>query len=326
MRIWHWLSLVLVTISALAETNRTVMLVVGAPGEPEYGSNFVRQVEAWKSACEKAQTKQVVIGLGEGAQTNDLETLKTALASESKEGAEELWLVLIGHGTFDGKESRFNLRGPDISGSELAAMLKPFHRPMAILNMASCSAPFLNKLAGTNRVIISATRSGNEQSFARFGEYFSEAIGNPEADLDKDGEVSLLEAFLIASREALDFYKNAGRMATEHALLDDNGDGLGTQADWFRGLRAVKKPKDAAMVDGLPAQQFVLLRSPADSTLTAEQQARRAALEQAILQYREKKSQIPEDEYYRELEKLLLDLARSCELTNHPSASVPPGT
>jgi hypothetical protein len=309
MRIWHWLSLVLVTISALAETNRTVMLVVGAPGEPEYGSNFVRQVEAWKSACEKAQTKQVVIGLGEGAQTNDLETLKTALASESKEGAEELWLVLIGHGTFDGKESRFNLRGPDISGSELAAMLKPFHRPMAILNMASCSAPFLNKLAGTNRVIISATRSGNEQSFARFGEYFSEAIGNPEADLDKDGEVSLLEAFLIASREALDFYKNAGRMATEHALLDDNGDGLGTPADWFRGVRAIKKPEKAA-VDGLLANQFCLIRSEMDANLSLTDRARRDALERQVLQLRDKKSQMAEPEYYSQLEKLLRELTK----------------
>jgi hypothetical protein len=309
MRIWHWLSLVLVTISALAETNRTVMLVVGAPGEPEYGSNFVRQVEAWKSACEKGQTKQVVIGLGEGAQTNDLETLKTALASESKEGAEELWLVLIGHGTFDGKESRFNLRGPDISGSELAAMLKPFHRPMAILNMASCSAPFLNKLAGTNRVIISATRSGNEQSFARFGEYFSEAIGNPEADLDKDGEVSLLEAFLIASREALDFYKNAGRMATEHALLDDNGDGLGTPADWFRGVRAIKKPEKAA-VDGLLANQFCLIRSEMDANLSLTDRARRDALERQVLQLRDKKSQMAEPEYYSQLEKLLRELAK----------------
>ena len=73
MRIWCWLSLVMVTISALAETNRTVMLVVGAAGDPEYGSNFVRQVEAWKSACQKAQTKQIIIGLSEGTQTNDLD-------------------------------------------------------------------------------------------------------------------------------------------------------------------------------------------------------------------------------------------------------------
>jgi len=301
----------------------TVLIVVGASGEAEYGSNFVRQASLWQSACERAGARPITLGLdaglplpegegrGEGAlQTNDLALLQQALADEPKEGPEDLWIVFIGHGTFDGKEARFNLRGPDVSATDLAAWLKPFQRPLAIINTASCSAPFLNKLSGTNRVIITATRSGNEQSFARFGQYFAEAIANPEADLDKDGQVSLLEAFLMASRRAGEFYQTAGRMASEHALIDDNGDGLGTQADWFRGVRAIKKPSDKAAADGLRANQMTLIRSDADAKLSASDRSRRDELERTVSQLREKKSQMLEEDYYHQLEKLLLELAR----------------
>jgi hypothetical protein len=251
--------------------------------------------------------------------------LEQALAAEDKTTPAELWLVLIGHGTFDGKEARFNLRGPDLSASDLALWLQPFHRPLALINTASSSAPFLNKLSATNRVIITATRSGHEQNYTRFGQYFAESIANPKADLDKDGQVSLLEAFLMASRQVAEFYKAEGRLASEHALLDDNGDGLGTPADWFRGLRAIKKPKENAAMDGLLARQFHLIRSDAEAKLTDEQRARRDALEHEVLLYREKKSQLPEDEYYRELEKLLLPLARSYELNSRdaPPSPVP---
>jgi hypothetical protein len=309
--------------SVAADSSATVVTVVGAPGEAEYGSNFLQQAELWKTACSKASLRQVVIGLEKESATNDYELLKQALAAEPKDGAEELWLVLIGHGTFDGKEARFNLRGPDFSATELAGWLKPIHRPVAVINESSSSAPFINKLSGTNRVIISATRSGHEQNYARFGEYFAKAITAPEADLDKDGQVSLLEAFLMASRQAAEFYKVAGRLATEHALLDDNSDGLGTPADWFRGLRAVKKPKENAPVDGLLAQQFILVRNQAENSFNPEQRAQRDALERAVFLHREKKGQMPEEEYYRELEKLLLDLARFYEQVG---TNTPPGT
>jgi len=316
-----WISSFLSSVAA--DSSATVVTVVGAPGEAEYGSNFLHQAELWKSACSEANVRQVVIGLEKESATNDYELLKQALAAEPKDGAEELWLVLIGHGTFDGKEARFNLRGPDFSATELAAWLKPFHRPLAVIDESSSSAPFINKLSGTNRVIITATRGGYEQNYARFGEYFAKAITAPEADLDKDGQVSLLEAFLMASRQATEFYKISGRLATEHALLDDNGDGLGTPADWFRGLRAVKKPKENAPVDGLLAQQFVLIRNQVENNFSPEQRVQRDAMERAVFLHREKKGQMPEEEYYRELEKLLLELARFYE---GAGTNGPPGT
>jgi len=294
----------------MAELPTRVLIVVGAPGEVEFGTNFTRQATLWQKACQQAQCSATTIGLTDSAPTNDYELLKQTLDAEPKESAAALWLVLIGHGTFDGKEARFNLRGPDVSAADLAAWLRPFHRPMAVIDSSSSSAPFLNKLSGTNRVIITATRSGNEQNFARFGQYFAEAICDAEADLDKDGEVSLLEAFLMSARRVAEFYKIEGRLATEHALLDDNGDGLGTQADWFQGLRAVKKPQEHAAADGLLAQQFHLGVRDTGAKLSGEQRRQRDVLERSVLLHREKKNQMAEDQYYRELEKLLLELGR----------------
>lgn len=299
------------TASSNSTDRTTVILVVGAAGAPEFASNFMHQAELWQKACVRGDCAQTVIGLDSSAQTNDYEFLKSALADEPKAGLGQLWLVLIGHGTFDGKEARFNLRGPDVSASDLALWLEPFQRAVAVLDTTSSSAPFLNKLSATNRVVITATRSGHEQNFARFGQYLAEAIANPEADLDKDGQVSLLEAFLTASRKASEFYKVQGRLVTEHALLDDNGDGLGTPADWFRGLRATKKPKDTKAVDGFVAHQFCLVPSESERKLTPQQRARRDELERAVFALREKKSQFTEDQYYGKLESLLLELAGS---------------
>ncbi len=296
-----------------------LLLVIGAPGESEYGSSFVNQAELWEKAGEKARFTVEKIGLQESAPTNDCELLRVALAAEERDGPNPLWLVLIGHGSFDGKEARFNLRGPDLTTTNLAEWLRPFRRPLVVLNMASCSAPFMKALSGTNRIIITATRSGHEQYFTRFGEHFVRALQSPEADLDKDGGVSVLEAFLIASRRTAEFYKTEGRLATEHALLDDNGDGLGTQGDWFRGLRAVKKPAERAAVDGLQARQTCLIASKEDQGLSDGQRATRDELERSVLLLREKKAQIPAREYNSELERLLLKLAALYEKPAGPN-------
>lgn len=287
----------------------TVFVVVGAPGEEEFGRQFADAASKWEKVISQAQAKLVAIGW-QGTETDDLARFQAALAAEPKEGAGELWLVLIGHGTFDGKEAKFNLRGPDFTASELAEWLKPFKRPVAVLNCASASGPFLAKLSSPGRVVVTATRSGNELNFARFGGYFADAIGSADADLDKDGQTSLLEAYLLAASRVAEFYETEGRLATEHALLDDNGDGLGTPPDWFRGVRAVKKAKDGASADGLRAHQFVLVRSEQERRLPPAVRAKRDELELAIGKLRDQKSGMPESEYYKLLEPMLLDLAR----------------
>lgn len=302
-------------------TNTSLVLVVGASGSAEYQEVFTRQAQAWQQAAAMAGYPLEQVGLEPG-DTNDLQRVEQALAAEPKSGPGQLWIVLIGHGTFDGKEARFNLRGPDLSTKQLSTWLQPFQRRIAVVNTSPSSAPFLNALSATNRLIITATRSGHEQYHTRFGEYFAQALTSTSADLDKDDQVSLLEAFLVASRRAGEYYKLNGRIATEHALIDDNGDGLGTPADWFKGLRAAKKPSDKVAIDGLLAQQFHLLPSQADQDLTPQQQADRDTLVQRILEFRETKGSMAEEEYYRQLEALLLSLARVYyPATNGPSGA-----
>jgi hypothetical protein len=273
-----------------------VLAVVGAAGEAEFGGEFVR----WA-------------GLDTNAPGADLDRLQRALQDAPKDGAAELWLVLLGHGTFDGREARFNLRGPDLTTTNLAGWLKPFTRPLAVLDTSSASAPFLARLSRTNRVIVTATRSGSEQNFARLGGQLAAAIADAGADLDKDGQTSLLEAYLAASRGVGEFYASEGRLATEHPLLDDNGDGFGTPADWFRGVRAVKRAKENAALDGFRAHQFHLVRSEAEQRLPADARAKRDGLELAINRLRDAKPTLDAAEYDRRLEALLIELARLYE-------------
>ena len=113
----------------------------------------------------------------------------------------------------------------------------------------------------------------------------------------------------MASRRVGEFYEAEGRLATEHALLDDNGDGLGTPADFFRGVRAVKKPAGGGMVDGLRAHQIHLIRSNEEQRMSPEVRARRDELELSAARLRDSKQQLGEDEYYRRLEELMRALA-----------------
>jgi hypothetical protein len=306
--------LVLCTWSVVAATNgvMTVLTVAGAGGDDEYQKQFVEWAGNWEKAARQADAEWIGVGTEPGG-TNDLAALTNAFDRIPKDGLEPLWIVLLGHGTFDGKEAKFNLRGPDFSTIELGKWLDPYRRPLVIINAASSSAPFLNALSRSNRVIVTATRSGHEQNFARLGKYLSQTIADTGADLDKDGQTSLLEAFLSASRQTTDWYKSEGRLATEHALLDDNGDGFGTQADWFRGVRAVKKPEKGSAVDGLRAHQIHLLRHEGERRLPTEVRARRDEIELSIFRLREAKAKMKEDEYYRQLEPLLLEMARLYE-------------
>jgi hypothetical protein len=300
--------------TAHAQTNdqRTLVLVVGAAGEAEYGEQFSASADLWKRAGTNGGFKISIVGEATNAE-NDRVQLLTVLTNEITRPAGELWLVFIGHGTFDGRTAKFNLRGPDISADELAAALKPCKRPLAVIDCASASGPFLNALSATNRVIITATRSGYEANATRFGNYLARDAADPAADLDKDGQTSLLEAFLMASRQVEQFYKEEGRLATEHALLDDNGDSLGTPADWFRGVRATKKAADGKSVDGVRAHQMNLVRSSSEQELSPALRARRDELEAQLSALRDRKGQLNADDYYNQLEGILSETAKLYE-------------
>ncbi len=308
---------------------RLVLVVRGASGTSEYGQLFDSWSDRWEAAAAEGRAKFLRVGPKEsdsalpnsaetsqpGADRNSIElALREATAAAQSKQLDELWIVLIGHGTFDGRLARFNLRGDDIGTEELTRWLAPVSCPVAIANCASASGPFLKALAGPNRVVITATKSGAESNFARFGEYLSVAVGDPTFDLDKDGQTSLFEAYLSATRRTLAFYEAEGRLATEHSLLDDNGDGLGVRADFFRGVRLVQKVAGAALVDGRLAHQFHLVRSDSERQLSLETRQLRDKFELAVTQLRDRKQDFESDDaYYAQLEVLLVELASAYE-------------
>ncbi len=299
-----WLS------GAVVPDRPCVVIVVGASGTPEYAATFRQAADRWQAAAQKAGAEAIPIGLSNAAPITDRERLKSALTQNTSASAEPLWIVLIGHGTYDGREAKFNLRGPDITDGDLAGWLAPQKRPVIVIDCASASGPFLNRLSGNNRVIVTSTKSGHETNFARFGEYFTEAITDLRADLDKDGQVSLLEAFITGSSRVDEYYRTHSQLATEHALLDDNGDRLGTPANWFHGVRATQRAKDNAALDGTRAHQFCLVPSNRERSIPAAQRHRRDQLELSIAAVRDRKDKLGEDEYYDQLEKLMVELAR----------------
>jgi hypothetical protein len=300
-----------------------VVIVVGAPGSPEYTAQFRESADHWQAATDKASAESIRIGQSAEAGVTDRERLRSILAEKATASSEPLWIVLIGHGTYDGREAKFNLRGPDVTDAELALWLAPYTRPIVIINCASASSPFINRLSGSNRVVATATKSGYEMNFARFGQYLAESINDERADLDKDGQVSLLEAFLTGSSRVEEYYRTHSQLATEHALLDDNGDRLGTPATWFRGVRATQRAKDGAALDGIRAHQLHLIPSNRERGMPAEIRQRRNQLELSIAALRDQKDKLGEDEYYGRLEKLMVELARLYRQL--PGASQSPG-
>jgi hypothetical protein len=309
---------------------RDVCVVVGAEGEPEYGDAFRMWAKRWQDLFEKSNDeKPIGFKLIDGSasegseqasepdhQTQVLKWISHATASDDMQRPQERWLVLIGHGTFDPTQkvsaSKFNLRGPDLTTEMIAAALnqedeasnKGDKVKWIIINCSSCSGPFINALSGPNRIIITATKSGSEQNYARFGEYLSQCISDPRADLDHDKSVSLLEAFLLASDQTASFYESDGRLPSEQSLLDDNGDRRGTPAIFFQGLRPVKSPAENLALDGLRSKQTILQALPGAAPVDATLQAKIELIEEKIEALRGKKKELSEDDYYKQLEQL----------------------
>lgn len=290
-----------------------VLVVRGAAGEEGYGEAFARQAELWRKAVKETGYELVEIGPEQGGQAlvKLLETLEGWV--KQAELPRELWVVLIGHGTFDGRQAKLNLTGEDLTPDRLAAVLKAYQGRLVMVHTGSASQPFAEALKGLGRVLVTATKSADEVFYTRFGEPFAEAIGGlAAADLDQDAQVSVLEAFLYAADAVRQFYETEERIATEHAVLDDNGDGLGVRSESFAAGKL--KPEVTATVgdrpDGDLAKRTVLKLSPAEQRLTAEQREKRDLLEQQIEVIKQQRAKWGDDRYYEELEKLMLELGR----------------
>ena len=224
------------------------------------------------------------------------------IGARAKPG-DRVFVVLIGHGNPRGDDAAFNLPGPDITGAELAAALESFaEQQVVVVNTASASGPFVGALSAPGRVVITATQSGREYHATLFGEYFVAAFAEPGADTDKDERISLLEAFDYARREVRRAYEAEKKLLTEHALLDDNGDGEGSRV-------AGEFEADGALAHRVFLEQPPAAELGASPELVAMIE-RKQALEAEITELKRGKDTLPRDDYYARLERLLVELAR----------------
>ena len=298
------LSLLLVPGTDAIAADRVVLIVCSHPGTDEYQKPIAESADLWAEISREGGTEPALLGRAGGAR---LEEVGTALAETSPDA--ELWLVLLGHGSFDGKRARFNLRDEDLTDRALAEHLEGRTGTTVVLNTTAASAPFLATLSGENRVILTATKSGEQANLTRLGRHLAETFRSPTADRDQDGQVSLLEAFLGGAAAVTEDYETEGFLATEHALLDDNGDGQGTRSEWFVGLDPQHKPKGAKRTDGQRAHQLHLLPSELERRLTPEQRTRRDELETQVHALRARRKDLAEEVYYNKLESILLQLS-----------------
>jgi hypothetical protein len=299
------------TVQSQASPDRSKYAVIinGASGEPTYAKQFQQWTAALQAALVgrfgfardrvKLLTEKPSDSTSAPATAEEVKKLFAALSAELNSDS-LAFVFLIGHGSFD-KEAKFNLVGPDLSAAEYNAMLSalPTHR-VVVFDMSSASGEFIKPLAAKGRIVITATRSGQENNATRFTEYFIAALNATDADTDQDGHISVLEAFTYANRLTAEFYARAGRLATEHALLEDNGDGVGHQKmEGGDGLLA-----RATYLDSLSVEQA------AASAAVAKLMRDRTRLEGEIAQLIGRKSSMPEAAYESELEKLFIELAK----------------
>lgn len=209
-------------------------------------------------------------------------------------------VVLIGHGTFDGADAKFNLVGPDLTASEWKQLLAALPARAVVVNTTSASFPFLEELSQRGRVVITATDSAAQRFGTVFPEYFVKAIADPATDLDKNGRVSVWETFLAAGAAVKRHYEQRGQLSTERPLLDDDGDRVGREAD-------------APGEDGALARTIYLGAAPAAAAATPAMSAlerQRTEIEAQVEALKSRKASTPEDQYHEELERLLVQLAR----------------
>jgi hypothetical protein len=330
--------------------SRDVLIVVGAGGEAEYQAAFESWGQRWQAIFAQEGTRVRVIGsehptvagrvLANQPSTDrspaSIAEPSQQFASPSPDSpqdrdelfrwlderpeADERWLILIGHGTYQKKVAKFNLRGADISADELAQSMEKDSASWRVVICASSSSPFIHALSAKDRILITATKSGSEQNYSRFGDYLSQALSDERADLDHDGGLTLLEVFLHASAQLALWYDAEGRLPSEQALLDDNADQRGTPAVFFRGTRAARSPASDLEVDGRSANQCYLRFPELPAGWDRQRQTEVAALETKIEALRARKSELSEDEYFKSLEKLLLELARYMLPVEEPSS------
>jgi hypothetical protein len=302
-------------LQAALAGDRYAVVVTGAAGGEQYASKYARLRTAITSRLRDSfgykSDRLLVLGEEEeqGVLKATRENVRRVFADLRKQMTrdDQLLVLLIGHGTtsdggdLSGGEAKFNLVGPDLTATEWADLLKPLPGRLVFVDTSGASFPFLHKLAGRGRIVLTATDSVAQQFETVFPEYFIKAFDDEAADVDKSGRVSIWEAFVYASAAVRQFFEQKGELPTERALLDDTGAGTGREAQAPGSDGAVAR---VTYLEPEPA-----LELPADAGL-AVLVKRRAALEAALEELKARRETLSADQYAAELEKILTELAR----------------
>ena len=279
------LFLILLSASTVcwADAGETCVIITGLGGMPEYEENFEKWGTSIEAIC-RDEIKATVHRLDgrEQRRTDILSVFETATAAQTR----TLWLFLVGHATFDGRDYKFNIKGPDLTGSDLVDFLDNLGsvRVRAVLGTNS-SGGLAKELSGPNRVIIAATRSERERLPPLFLSFFVEGAAAAEADVNKDGNVSLQEVFTFSEQKVAVWYEDRERLQTEHPVLDDSS-----------------QQASLAYLSSPPEQAY---RSLEARNLAPKRQE----LERSIEDLKLRKAELPTADYYQELERLLVELA-----------------
>lgn len=296
-----------------------LIVVSGLSGEPKYADAFYDWATTLIDAARErwgvpeanivylAEKTERDPGRISGRSTRENVERAVRDVAARAEADDQVFIVLIGHGSTRDGQSRFNLPGPDMRAADFADLLDAFPtQTIFFVNAASASGEFIPALSGENRAVITATKTRYERNETIFAAFFVEAYAGEGADVDKDQRVSALEAFNYARREVARAYEADGKLLTEHALLDDDGDGEGTS-----------EPDPQSMSEGRLAMTLFLTgatasllaaEAPSDPRLAALYGERRR-LEQQVVELRRRKDEMDPGIYERQLEDLLVELA-----------------
>jgi hypothetical protein len=304
------LALLLCAIPRASAAERYAIIITGASGGDAYEQKYVKWRTSFVTTLRDTfgYKPDTVIVLGEtvadGVQKATRDNVQRAFGELRRRMTREdqLLVLLIGHGTtLDGEEAKFNLVGPDLSATEWGDLIKPIPGRVVFVNTSSASFPFLRKLAARGRVVLTSTDSSAQHYETVFPEFFVNAFSDPAADVDKNGRVSIWEAFNYASAGVSQYYDQKGQLPTERPLLDDTGTGIGREAS--------TPGTDGAVARVTYLQPDAVLTLPSDTTVAALVQ-RQADLQVQLEELKARKESTPADQYDAELERLLVELAR----------------
>jgi hypothetical protein len=297
----------LLLAAPLAASERYALIVSGANGEASYEDQYAQ----WRQQTVTALLEKLafddakIVTLFDGGDAahdatasgvrRSLDTLRAQMRADDL-----LFVLLIGHGSFDGTDAKFNLVGPDLSSAEWAALLKPIPGQTVVVNTTAASFPFLERLAAPRRIVVTSTDSVAQRYDTVFPEYFVRALIDSSADLDKNGRVSVWEAFAAASMGTRRYYTQRGQLATEHALIDDNGDGVGREAGG--------QGTDGSISTRLYLDPDVPGAAPTDEELLQLLQ-KRGALQIDADELKQRRQLMTPDEYEKEFERIMIALA-----------------